>query len=118
MAEPFDLVIRNGAVATPNGVEMLDIGVRERRIAELGKIAATAPKAAPLKNPNRTAADDGPGLSAIVMSSLFQAFRDYLLCCAKPRHHARHIGQQVPSRTSHQTMHLIDRFADFAHGVQ
>ncbi|MBI2253019.1 MAG: dihydroorotase [Proteobacteria bacterium] len=46
MAEPFDLVIRNGAVATPNGVEMLDIGVRERRIAELGKIGAHAPAAA------------------------------------------------------------------------
>lgn len=40
MTELFDLVIRNGAVATPNGVESLDIGVRERRIVALGAIPA------------------------------------------------------------------------------
>jgi dihydroorotase len=38
MTEHFDLVIRDGAVATPNGIESLDIGVAERRIAALGKI--------------------------------------------------------------------------------
>lgn len=40
MTEHFDLVIRNGAVATPNGIESLDIGIAERRIVALGKIAA------------------------------------------------------------------------------
>lgn len=40
MAELYDLVIRNGAVATPNGIEMLDIGVSERRVAALGAIPA------------------------------------------------------------------------------
>jgi dihydroorotase len=40
MTELYDLVIRNGAVATPNGIESLDIGVAERRIVALGKIPA------------------------------------------------------------------------------
>ncbi len=35
----FDLVIRNGMVATPNGIEALDIGVRNGRIAALGMLA-------------------------------------------------------------------------------
>ena len=40
MDGPFDLILRNGAVATPNGVEQLDIGVHDGRIAALGKLTA------------------------------------------------------------------------------
>jgi len=42
MDASFDLIIRNGSVATPNGMESLDIGVRERRVAELGKLPSGA----------------------------------------------------------------------------
>ncbi|HEX6958959.1 MAG TPA: dihydroorotase [Ferrovibrio sp.] len=35
----YDLVIRNGMVATPNGVEALDVGVKDGRIAALGLLA-------------------------------------------------------------------------------
>src|SRR5688572_18609588 len=42
MDAPFDLIIRNGSVATPNGMESLDIGVRERRVAALGRLPAGA----------------------------------------------------------------------------
>ena len=34
----YDLVIRNGMVATPNGIEALDIGVKDGRIAALGSL--------------------------------------------------------------------------------
>lgn len=34
----YDLVIRNGMVATPNGIEALDIGVKEGRIVALGSL--------------------------------------------------------------------------------
>lgn len=34
----YDLVIRNGNVATPNGMEALDIGVKDGRIATLGSL--------------------------------------------------------------------------------
>ena len=40
MEGALDLVIRGGSVATPNGVESLDIGVRDGRIAVLGHIPA------------------------------------------------------------------------------
>ena len=36
---PYDLVIRNGMVATPNGIEAIDIGVTDGRIAALGTLA-------------------------------------------------------------------------------
>lgn len=36
----YDLVIRHGMVATPNGIEALDIGVRDGRIAALGTLSA------------------------------------------------------------------------------
>lgn len=36
---PYDLVIRNGMVATPNGIEAIDIGVRDGRIAALGALS-------------------------------------------------------------------------------
>ncbi|WP_341702345.1 dihydroorotase [Ferrovibrio sp.] len=39
MAPRFDLVIRNGMVATPNGLEALDIGVAGGRIAAFGMLA-------------------------------------------------------------------------------
>lgn len=38
MAERFDLVLRGGAVATPGGVVMTDVGVRGGRIAALGDL--------------------------------------------------------------------------------
>ncbi|MFN4276771.1 MAG: dihydroorotase [Ferrovibrio sp.] len=34
----YDLVIRNGMVATPNGIEALDIGVKDGRIVALGSL--------------------------------------------------------------------------------
>ncbi|WP_300295496.1 dihydroorotase [Ferrovibrio sp.] len=34
----YDLVIRNGMVATPNGIEALDIGVKDGRVAALGSL--------------------------------------------------------------------------------
>jgi dihydroorotase, multifunctional complex type len=34
----YDLVIRNGMVATPNGMEALDIGVKDGRVAALGML--------------------------------------------------------------------------------
>jgi dihydroorotase len=40
MEKSFDLVLRNGEVATPNGVERLDIGVRGGLIAALGALPA------------------------------------------------------------------------------
>ncbi len=40
MTQIFDLVIRNGRVATPGGVIEADIGVRDGRIAALGAIGA------------------------------------------------------------------------------
>lgn len=41
MSDTFDLVIRNGQVATPGGLVQTDIGVAEGRIAALGPIAAS-----------------------------------------------------------------------------
>ena len=40
MTETFDLLIQNGSVFTPNGLESVDIGVREGKIAAIGKIGA------------------------------------------------------------------------------
>ncbi|MGC8468462.1 MAG: dihydroorotase [Acetobacteraceae bacterium] len=45
MTKPFDLVLGGGQVVLPWGVEALDIGVREGRIAALG-VPASAPAAA------------------------------------------------------------------------
>ena len=42
MADTYELVIRNGVVATPSGLHPVDLGVREGRIAALGDIPATA----------------------------------------------------------------------------
>lgn len=41
MSDTFDLVIRNGQVATPGGLVQTDIGVAEGRIAALGPIEAS-----------------------------------------------------------------------------
>lgn len=38
MSERFDLIIRNGAVATPSGFVELDVGAREGRISALGSL--------------------------------------------------------------------------------
>ena len=38
MAEPFDLLIRNGIVATPNGIAQGDVGVTGGRIAAIGQL--------------------------------------------------------------------------------
>lgn len=40
MPDSFDLVLRGGEVATPNGVERLDVGVRGSRIAALGLLGS------------------------------------------------------------------------------
>ncbi|WP_374382972.1 dihydroorotase [Dongia sp.] len=40
MPGSFDLVLRGGEVATPNGVERIDVGVRGSRIAALGLLGA------------------------------------------------------------------------------
>lgn len=41
MSGTFDLVIRNGVVATPNGFQQTAVGVRRGRVAALGDIAAS-----------------------------------------------------------------------------
>lgn len=40
MTQEFDLVIADGTVATPNGLAVTDVGVRNGRIAALGSLAA------------------------------------------------------------------------------
>ena len=40
MAEMFDLIIRGGVVATPNGIAGADIGVRAGKIASIGSLGA------------------------------------------------------------------------------
>jgi dihydroorotase len=42
MTETFDLIIRGGIAATPNGIAPADIAVRKGRIAAIGTIAGTA----------------------------------------------------------------------------
>jgi dihydroorotase len=42
MAAEFDLLITDGTVATPNGMAIADIGVRDGRIAALGSLPATS----------------------------------------------------------------------------
>jgi len=45
MAETFDLLIRGGTVATPNGMAICDVGVRAGRIAAIGALTgAMAPE--------------------------------------------------------------------------
>jgi dihydroorotase len=41
MADTYDLVIRGGVAATPNGIAPADIAVRDGRIAAIGRIAGT-----------------------------------------------------------------------------
>ncbi len=40
MSEPFDLIIRNGTVATPSGIAPADVAVRDGRIAAIGALGA------------------------------------------------------------------------------
>ncbi len=40
MEERFDLLIKGGMAATPGGLALLDIGVRDGRIAALGALGA------------------------------------------------------------------------------
>ena len=40
MSETFDLLIKGGTVATPNGIAMGDVGVRAGRIAAFGALGA------------------------------------------------------------------------------
>jgi dihydroorotase len=42
MPETYELVLKGGTVFTPGGVQVLDVGVREGRIAALGSLDATA----------------------------------------------------------------------------
>src|SRR5687767_7212690 len=42
MPDNFDLVLTGGQVATPNGVESCDIGVKSGRIAALGALGSAA----------------------------------------------------------------------------
>src|SRR5215831_4324157 len=44
MADTYDLIIRGGIAATPNGIAPADIAVREGRIAAIGRVAGTAPE--------------------------------------------------------------------------
>src|SRR5271169_1983564 len=40
MSQPFDLLIRSGTVATPNGIAPADVGVIAGRIAAIGALAS------------------------------------------------------------------------------
>jgi len=42
MTEGFDLIVRGGVAATPNGIAPADIGVRAGRIAAIGTVAGSA----------------------------------------------------------------------------
>ncbi|MEJ1995002.1 MAG: dihydroorotase [Limibacillus sp.] len=42
MAQTYDLILRGGSVATPNGLETIDVGVMDGRIAALGRVAGDA----------------------------------------------------------------------------
>lgn len=42
MSQTFDLIVRGGIAATPNGIASCDIGVRDGRIAALGSFAGSA----------------------------------------------------------------------------
>jgi dihydroorotase len=42
MAERFDLIVRGGVAATVNGIARADIGVRDGRIAAIGRVAGDA----------------------------------------------------------------------------
>ncbi|MCW9040961.1 MAG: dihydroorotase, partial [Rhodospirillales bacterium] len=45
MSETFDLIIRGGTCATPNGIAQGDVGVRNGKIAAIGDLgAASAPE--------------------------------------------------------------------------
>ena len=44
MAESFDLLIRGGITATPNGIAAADVGVRNGRIAAVGSLAGAKAK--------------------------------------------------------------------------
>ena len=42
MSQTFDLIVRGGIAATPNGIARCDVGVRDGRIAALGSFAGSA----------------------------------------------------------------------------
>ena len=42
MAESFDLILKGGTAATPNGIERADVAVRDGRIAAIGPVAGDA----------------------------------------------------------------------------
>jgi dihydroorotase len=44
LAESYDLVLRGGTVATPNGLEEIDVAVKGGRIAALGRFPGDAPE--------------------------------------------------------------------------
>ncbi len=44
MAESYDLIIRGGTVATPNGIAPADVAVRAGRIAAIGAVGGSAPE--------------------------------------------------------------------------
>jgi len=50
MAESYDLIVRGGIAATPNGVAPADIAVRGGRIAALGQVDGTAPEIVDARN--------------------------------------------------------------------
>ena len=42
MAQTYDLILRGGSVATPNGLETIDVAVKQGRIAALGRVSGDA----------------------------------------------------------------------------
>ena len=44
MAETYDLIVRGGIAATPNGIGPFDIAVRDGRIAAIGRVDGMAPE--------------------------------------------------------------------------
>ncbi len=42
MAQTYDLIIKGGSVATPNGLEQIDVAVKDGRIAALGRVMGDA----------------------------------------------------------------------------
>lgn len=49
---------------------------------------------------------------------MFHPLAHHLRRRLETRNHARHIGEQGPARAAYDIMHLLDGFADFAHGMQ
>jgi len=42
LAQTYDLILRGGSVATPNGLETIDVAVKQGRIAALGRVTGDA----------------------------------------------------------------------------